>query len=301
MKSIFPTFFIIGAQKSGTTTLHDLLEKEGLVELPVMKETHFFSDTSRYGNGINWYYECFNVKKNGCFRGEVDPDYLFFDQAPERIAKLITDPKIVVVLRHPLHRAYSHYKMSVRRGLENLSFKDALNCEKDRILNDYSNSLKHHSYFSRGQYSNQILHWMQCLPKANFHFVKFDNLIDDKTKAFTYYNICSHIGFQSKLSGSQLDIISNPASSPRFQIVANLFWGNTGLKKVLRPIIHRVLPNKRFRGHLASLIDGLNCKTMERTSGVKDEIPRGFKDMVNQEIIAAQNVTKLNLSNWLLK
>ena len=70
-----PTFFVAGSQKSGTTTIHDLLNQNTQISLPEYKETHFFS--SDYNKGINWYLKQF-IENKYKIRGEVDPSYMFF-------------------------------------------------------------------------------------------------------------------------------------------------------------------------------------------------------------------------------
>lgn len=301
MKSQFPSFFIIGAQKAGTTTLHDLLSKELPILLPTMKETHFFSDESRYTNGIDWYFDSFKKGGKNCIQGEVDPDYLFFTQVPERIAEFQPAPNIVVVLRHPLQRAFSQYRMSVRRGVEKLSFKDALLQEEKRLITRADVSERHHSYLSRGRYAKQIQYWQKSLPDANFLFIKFDALIDPATRQGVYQNICSFIGIESRLEEKELDIVSNPASQPRSQFVTNLLWGESGLKKALRPMLRRLFPNKRVRGRISEVLDKVNRRA---TSGKKDamhDIPLDLLNEINDEIEAAQKLTGLDFSDWILK
>ena len=71
--------YIIGAQKSGTTTLHDLLSNHNQISLPKIKETHFFSHDEVFSKGFNWYLNQFNLdNKIIC---EVDPSYLFFEKS----------------------------------------------------------------------------------------------------------------------------------------------------------------------------------------------------------------------------
>ena len=77
--------FVIGAQKSGTTTIHELLRAHSDISLPSIKETHFFSDDKVYHKGLDWYLRQFDSSKN--ILCEVDPSYLFYKQASYRIKK----------------------------------------------------------------------------------------------------------------------------------------------------------------------------------------------------------------------
>ncbi|MBU2482884.1 MAG: sulfotransferase, partial [Proteobacteria bacterium] len=72
-----PDFLIIGAQKAGTTTLHDWLITQSQLSLPNIKETHFFSKENRFEKGYNWYIKQFDMTSDKKIIGEVDPDYIF--------------------------------------------------------------------------------------------------------------------------------------------------------------------------------------------------------------------------------
>ena len=89
--------FTIGAQKSGTTTLHNFLLASGEISLPGIKETHFFSHDEIFSRGASWYLQQFN-SDNKIFC-EVDPSYLFFQNSALRIKLTIEDPKFIVVFR----------------------------------------------------------------------------------------------------------------------------------------------------------------------------------------------------------
>ena len=125
-----PSFFIIGMQKAGTSTLHSLLAQDKQISLPYRKETHFFS--RNYKNGMKWYLNQFKTK-SFILRGEVDPSYIFYPNALLNIKRHIKNPKFILILRKPLDRSYSHYLMSKRRTYEKLSFNEALLIENERL------------------------------------------------------------------------------------------------------------------------------------------------------------------------
>ena len=87
-----PDFFVVGAQKSGTTTIHDLLKQNNQISLPEYKETHFFSRD--FSKGINWYLKQF-IENEYKIRGEVDPSYMFFPNVYKNIKASITNPKFI--------------------------------------------------------------------------------------------------------------------------------------------------------------------------------------------------------------
>ena len=153
----------IGTPKSGTTTLHYWLFRQADLVLPKGKETHFFSRDDRYAQGIAWYLSRFAQTNVHHVVGEVDPDYLYFEKAPERIRRHIESPKIIMVFRNPVDRAYSHYLMSVRRGHEKLSFSEALRAESARLKTGNPIHKQHLSYLSRGFYMDQVKRYLTDL------------------------------------------------------------------------------------------------------------------------------------------
>ena len=170
--------FVLGVQKSGTTSIHEFLSRHHDVSLPKIKETHFFSDTSLYYRGENWYINQFDLKKRVLC--EVDPSYIFFPDVANRIRQFSNNPKFIVILRRPLERAFSHYLMSKYRGYEHHSFVSALDVERERIANSKNNfSYNNHSYLSRGEYAYQINQYISIFDKSNFLFIKFDDLINE--------------------------------------------------------------------------------------------------------------------------
>ena len=171
--------FAIGAQKSGTTTLHNLLLSNKSINLPRNKETHFFSHDNVYSKGYDWYANQF-IRREGTFC-EVDPSYLFFSKSADRIKAVDEDPKFIVIFRKPLERAFSHYLMSCYRGYEKLSFLSALEIEEKRLKNDNELfSFINHSYLKRGDYAEQLSVYLERFDKSNFLFIKFEDLITNE-------------------------------------------------------------------------------------------------------------------------
>ena len=73
-------FFLLGFQKSGTSTIHEWLKQINSISLPDVKETHFFSKKSNYKKGIKWYLGNFNVYENTTHIGEIDPSYILIKE-----------------------------------------------------------------------------------------------------------------------------------------------------------------------------------------------------------------------------
>lgn len=119
-------FFVIGAMKGGTTALHYHLRAQPRIFLPVEKEAPFFSDDALYGRGPDWYLkEYFSSARPGQLIGTVSPQYMTDPRVPKRMHAAFPETKLVALLRDPMARARSHYRMMVRAFNERRPFAEA--------------------------------------------------------------------------------------------------------------------------------------------------------------------------------
>jgi len=169
-----PDFMIIGAQKSGTTSLYKYLSKHPDIKPNyVVKELDFFDED--YSRGKVWYRSNFPKRKKGKLYFEGTTHYLYNPLVPGRVKKMLPNVKFIILLRDPIDRAYSSYKHQVRAGRETLSFEEAIQAESERLKGekeklltnpDYiSYNYNHFSYIERGKYANQINNWLEYFPK----------------------------------------------------------------------------------------------------------------------------------------
>lgn len=168
-------YLIIGAQKSGTTSLYEYLTAHLLIDSAKKKEVHFFN--LNYKKGEKWYHQFFPWHK-AHLQGEGSPYYLFDDSVATKVKAYNPKIKLIVILRDPIERAFSHYRMNVKLGVEDLSFVDALNAEEERTKeNDAlnaSNPKLLYSYKQRGLYYEQINHWLKHFPKEQLMILKYE-------------------------------------------------------------------------------------------------------------------------------
>ena len=173
-----PDFIIIGAQKSGTSSLYAYLGQHPQLLPSYRKEVHFFdggshSTTDNFEKGQAWYRAHFPSRKNmSPFSKtfEATPRYMVHPLVPKRMVDLVPEVKIIAVLRNPTERAISHYFYSKGRGRELLPIKEALQEEEKRLESvlknkDYRNKFfRHYSYKSRGLYKMQIDRYLNYFP-----------------------------------------------------------------------------------------------------------------------------------------
>ena len=169
-----PDFVVVGAQKAGTTSLRAALAQHPGVHCA--RETHFFCD--RFGNGVEWYSETLRAEAPaGPLRllGEKCPHYLSHPDAIGRMAATVPEAKLVVVLRDPVARAYSHYWHQRRRMREQLPFDDALDAEADRTTGGDDEF----AYVGRGRYLAQLERIRGAYPADALHVMFFEDLVRD--------------------------------------------------------------------------------------------------------------------------
>lgn len=168
-----PNFLLVGAQKSGTTSLtHQLGSHPEVFMLP--DEVHFFDRDSNFALGPEWYRQQFARAAHESAVGESTPEYLYDADAVTRMAQLLPDARLLVSLRHPVERAYSQYWHNRTRGREPLSFRDAIAAEPDRIaVSDRSTRLRY-SYVDRSRYLTQLQRMTAHYSRDRLHVVLFE-------------------------------------------------------------------------------------------------------------------------------
>ncbi len=179
---ILPSFLLIGAQRAGTTTFFSDLGRHTHVARPAGKELHFF--TIDHWRGLDWYRSFFptvatrrlsRLRGEDVVAGEATPYYLFHPAVPGRVAESLPDTRLIVLLRDPVDRAYSHYQKMRRMGAEQLSFEDAIAAEDERLAGEEERLLanpryrskphRRHAYIARGHYADQLERWLAHFPR----------------------------------------------------------------------------------------------------------------------------------------
>jgi hypothetical protein len=181
-----PSALIIGAQRSGTTSLFNYLAQHPDVLPPLGKEIHYFD--LHYARGVRWYRGRFpfSHRLRRALTIDASPYYLAHPLAPERAAQLLPEVKLVAVLRNPVDRAFSHYQHEVRDGRESLSFAEALDREPARLAGEeerlrrepgyYSYNHHRYSYTRRGLYLEQLGRWVQHYPRSRLLVLQSERL-----------------------------------------------------------------------------------------------------------------------------
>jgi hypothetical protein len=168
-------FLIIGAQRSGTTTLHAYLRNHPDVCMGERKELHFFDDRDgSFSTDYRGYHARFHARP-GQLRGESTPIYLYWREAMPRIREYGPGLKLVAILRNPIERAFSHWNMERSKQRETLAFWEAITQEGKRFDGQH----RIYSYVDRGRYPGQLRHLWEHFPQRQTLILRTDDLASD--------------------------------------------------------------------------------------------------------------------------
>ena len=311
-----PNFFVIGAAKCGTTTLYDFLEQHSEVYMSPIKEPHFFCSDIRienfsdeykkyvYSRGINiqdyvagdmskkyweWYVDDFttylklfkNVTNQKAI-GEISNGYLFSTVSANEIKDKYPEAKIVMILRNPVSRAYSHYLANVRDGRTTLSFRDELEADLKKSNKGWCKS---HNYVEMGMYYQQVKRFMDAFPNNQILIFLNDDLKTDANavgkKLFDYIGVDANasINYSNK---------QNEAKMPKWPRLIK-FITQTGLKRKLS----RALPSR-----IQTNVKPFFFKE-GKIPNMSEEDKQWLITLFKDDIQKTQVLINRDLSNWL--
>ena len=186
-------FLIVGAAKTGTTTLFETLSKHPGIFIPQRKECRYFSCTHgefagpgpQYANNVihslQEYRLLFKKAKPGQLCGDISPDYLYYYR--NAVRKILEEKDahipIIIILRNPIDRAYSSYLYHVRDGREKLGFEAALDAEEERRASNWAWGW---FYIEGGLYAEQVKAYMDNFERVLLLFYEKDIVTGQATK-----------------------------------------------------------------------------------------------------------------------
>lgn len=176
-------FFVIGAQKAGTTAIDAYLREHPGIRMADRKEVHYFDDEALDWNAPDTapLHACFDWRAgNAVVRGEATPIYGYWPGALERIERYHPRARLIMALRHPAHRAFSHWRMETRRGAEDLGFAAAISgTGRLRVSGAPGGVHRVHSYVERGFYAGQVERAISLFGRSHVLFLRTDRLWTD--------------------------------------------------------------------------------------------------------------------------
>lgn len=283
-----PDFFIVGAGKSGTTSLYHYLQQHPHIWMPKFKEPHYFGEYRPPGYSeitLQEYLSLFAQAPRDLRVGEASTFYLYSPSAAQQIKDFCPLAKIIIILRNPISRAYSHYWFQVRNGRESSSFEEVVKAEIENTIGDNNDIFP---YLSLGCYYNQIKRYYNNFKKEQIKILLFDDLKDHTSKTcsdiFSFLEIDPNI--QVKTSK-----IFNRSGVHKSKLIAYLINPKIAIKKPLRLII----PLDWRIKILEFIID----KNIKPAPPMDEQTKNFLKEYYKDEILNLELLLERDLRSWL--
>jgi Sulfotransferase domain len=197
-----PNFVIIGATKSGTSSLAHHVGRHPDSFIAPQKEVHFFD--RNFDRGVGWYRGHFEGSSGYRARGEATPTYMYDSNALPRMAKVVPEARLVAALRDPVTRAYSQYWQRVARNGEHASFADAVAAEPETITAEDP----HAGYLARGRYLEQLQRACAFYPRESLYVVLFEDLATRPVEVLE--GLCGFLDLDPEKLPGHLERVVNP-------------------------------------------------------------------------------------------
>lgn len=293
-----PDIIVIGAARSGTTSLYTYLQQHPQVYMSPLKETDFFAhegETVDYQGPADayaynrdtvtdaaQYRQLFADRMPGQVAGEASPMYLYFSaRAAERIHHHAPDAKLIAIFRNPVDRAYSDFLNMVRLGWEPVhDFARALAAEDERIANHWS---PYYHYRAKGFYAQQLSDYLERFDRTQMRFYLFEDLLEDTAALMN-------------------DVFTFVGVDPRISIDTARRHNRSGLPK--SRLLHRLFTHPVAEGLMRGPLR--TVRTTLRDWNTKHEKPplspiirAELQDTYRDDIHALQDLLDRDLSHWL--
>ena len=292
---MLPNFIIIGAQKSGTTSLYHYLNQHPEVFMSPIKETHFldYGDGKRMDGGrgrvpgppvtsFEQYESLFDGVCGEKAVGEATPTYIYLPDSPGLIRHHMPGAKLVAILRDPVDRAYSAFQHAVRNGKEPLRDFAAALAEEDRRVERNWHPIFH--YKTRGFYHAQLTRYGDALEEDRLRVYLYEDLRNDQ------------LGLMRDIFGFLgVDEAFTPDTSTRYNIsgVPRNRAVGTLAKRVggLIPALKRVVPFEARQR--------IKRRVFVKAPPLDPAIRRSLIHAYHDDIIELQTLLGRDLSAWL--
>ncbi len=290
-----PNLLIVGAAKSGTTSLHNYLNQHSDIFMCSPKEPHFLINKEigkqRINKGIialKDYETLFSEKSHLKYRGESSVMYLAFPEIAIKNIKhyLDDDVKIIIMLRNPVERAYSGYQHVKRYNMmENLSFEDALEFGEKRYqeVKDFTPASR---YLELGNYYNQVNLFKKSFD--DIHIVIYDeyktDFNEELNKVFDY-----------------LEVDRIKINTEKRHMVGGWEWESDRIKKLmtqqnfLKSVLKFILPFKSLRQYIRARFQIANTKAVK---AITPETKKWLKEYYKEDVAKLSELLDKNLNHW---
>lgn len=291
-----PGFLVIGAAKSGTSSIHEYLRQHPMVSLPKRKESHFFvCDVATNPKPINYedrilknpvrtlaeYMADFEEKATATIFGEVCPSYLFFPNAPRNIKHYVPLVKLICILRNPADRLFSNFNF-----LREENSIDNFNKLVQSLPARNPDNLDFYRWYLEGLYFDQLKRYFLIFPTENIKIFLFEELESQPDKLMK--DLSDFIGLSPFQFNTSLRF--NTSGKVKFK------WLKRQIKKShIVPLLRNILPVSWYQFLRTKGEKFLFQKNEILPSDTRRQILNIYKD----DILKLQDLIKRDLSSWL--
>jgi Sulfotransferase domain len=258
-----PDFIIIGAAKSGTTSLFSWLEAQPEFVLPGVKEPGFFAHDERWKRGLGWYANLFAVAPPGLLTGEASTSYtnpMFCRPAADRMSASLPDVRLIYLIRNPIERLRSHYRHQLQRGREMRPFHGALGDPRN-------------PYVPRSLYFSCLEPYIESFPRERICVVRFEDLIDEEAAGWS--QVLRYLGVPDRSPPRT----AHNVTSQKAQYRRTMLWlYKTG---VVRPLIRLPRPVRRMGKRL---LTKRNTQYETRLEESRQPVPAAVEERIWRDI-----------------
>ncbi len=299
-------FLIIGAGKSGTTSLADFISQHPDIIISDPKEPWFF-DTDDYHKGMAWYWSHYLTQYAGekCV-GEASSQTLFVPYAAERLYKTVPNAKFIAVLRNPVERAYSDWWMKYCKGKERDDFETAIYKNFRQIESgiDFSNpsiwqehidshdsQLIYKTYIDYGHYTTQLKRYLNYFREEQILTLLSDDLLSNTEE--TVKKVWRFLDVKTNSHGFELDLKSKNRAKTKLEVNVIRTIPNLPLIGTATKLLPRNVKNM--------LLSTLNRLNTGKIPLIPDETKRLLEEHYIEEINRLESMIDRDLSAWLSK
>lgn len=286
---MLPNFFIVGAPKAGTTSLYHYLDEHPDVFMSPIKEPNYFSyeptikqELYYQERGIgNWdeYKNLFEYSGGKKAVGEASVSYLFYKEVPQLIKNKIQDARIIILLRNPVERAFSHYQMDCKLGYVNTSFEKIIFSKNRTRLEN----LFYQQFILLGLYYEQVKRYLDVFGAEKVLVILFDDFKNDTEKEIKRLYRFLEIDETIKLN---LGKTHNTFAAPRNRLFSIIYR----FKKV-RMMMKKFLPQK-IQSYILKII------LTKKKTPVDEKTINFLNEFYKPDILKLEKLLNRNLSAW---
>lgn len=288
-------FLIIGAPRSGTTTLYNYLSQHPNIWLPAVKENAFFARDELYTQGEVYLDAIYRGCEYSRIVGGNYVHSMFFPRVAERLHRYNAELKLIATLRNPVDRAYSSYWFAKNNNWENLPFEEALDKETQRSKGSYIEQAEL-THLSHGHYCEQLERYIELFGRSNLHVTTTDALENDPKQVLC--DVLTFLGADPDGYKIGSNKKSNEAALPRINWLNKLIMKQDAWHKIIARNILSPRMRYLFQTHVTDkIVHAINRKPFSYPP-MKPETKQMLKRYYAPEIEKLSKLLRQDFSFW---